>query len=162
MGGDWVRQGGRREVTRRASAEGWWVGRVVGGATAEKRSLHTLLPPSFTPLDACVRASVSPSLCSLPPIINSAHSALTLATRDVLVECTATDLTKAKIVLNTGAVCVGGEGGGRASTFWDLAPLPYFRCLTHCFSVCRCSGCHVFAVLRAAVRGGAGGGGGCV
>ncbi|GLC71953.1 hypothetical protein PLESTF_001188500 [Pleodorina starrii] len=38
---------------------------------------------------------------SLPPIINGAHSAITLDTRDVFVECTATDLTKAKVVLNT-------------------------------------------------------------
>ncbi|CAD6222722.1 unnamed protein product [Miscanthus lutarioriparius] len=38
---------------------------------------------------------------SLPPIINGAHSAITLATRNVFIECTATDLTKANIVLNT-------------------------------------------------------------
>ncbi|CAK9880810.1 unnamed protein product [Sphagnum jensenii] len=38
---------------------------------------------------------------SLPPIINGAHSAITLKTRNIFVECTATDLTKAKIVLNT-------------------------------------------------------------
>ncbi|KAH8953309.1 hypothetical protein BDL97_08G018100 [Sphagnum fallax] len=38
---------------------------------------------------------------SLPPIINGAHSAITLKTRNVFIECTATDLTKAKIVLNT-------------------------------------------------------------
>lgn len=38
---------------------------------------------------------------SLPPIINGAHSAISLETRDVFIECTATDLTKAKIVLNT-------------------------------------------------------------
>jgi phenylalanyl-tRNA synthetase beta chain len=41
------------------------------------------------------------TLLSLPPIINGAHSAITLDTRDVLIECTATDLTKAKVVLNT-------------------------------------------------------------
>ncbi|KAI8464212.1 MAG: hypothetical protein J3K34DRAFT_441251 [Monoraphidium minutum] len=41
------------------------------------------------------------TLLSLPPIINGAHSAITLATKDVFIECTATDLTKAKIVLNT-------------------------------------------------------------
>lgn len=39
---------------------------------------------------------------SLPPIINGAHSAISLETRDVFIECTATDLTKAKVVLNTG------------------------------------------------------------
>ncbi|OEL14062.1 Phenylalanine--tRNA ligase beta subunit, cytoplasmic [Dichanthelium oligosanthes] len=41
------------------------------------------------------------TVLSLPPIINGAHSAITLATRNVFIECTATDLTKAKIVLNT-------------------------------------------------------------
>lgn len=38
---------------------------------------------------------------SLPPIINGAHSAISLETKNVFIECTATDLTKAKIVLNT-------------------------------------------------------------
>ena len=38
---------------------------------------------------------------SLPPIINGAHSKISLNTKNVFVECTATDLTKAKIVLNT-------------------------------------------------------------
>lgn len=41
------------------------------------------------------------TVLSLPPIINGAHSAITLATKNVLIECTATDLTKAKVVLNT-------------------------------------------------------------
>ena len=40
------------------------------------------------------------TVLSLPPIINGAHSALSLATRNVFIECTATDLTKANIVLN--------------------------------------------------------------
>ena len=38
---------------------------------------------------------------SLPPIINSDHSKIKLSTKNVFIECTATDLTKAKIVLNT-------------------------------------------------------------
>jgi len=38
---------------------------------------------------------------SLPPIINSNHSKITLNTRNVFIEVTATDLTKAGIVLNT-------------------------------------------------------------
>ncbi|XP_076655752.1 phenylalanine--tRNA ligase beta subunit [Halictus rubicundus] len=38
---------------------------------------------------------------SLPPIINGNHSKITLNTKNVLIECTATDLTKAKIVLDT-------------------------------------------------------------
>lgn len=42
------------------------------------------------------------TVLSLPPIINGAASAISLATKDVLIECTATDITKAKIVLQTG------------------------------------------------------------
>ncbi len=38
---------------------------------------------------------------SLPPIINGDHSRIKLETRNVFIECTATDLTKAQIVLNT-------------------------------------------------------------
>lgn len=40
-------------------------------------------------------------VCSLPPIINGEHSKLTTETRNVFIECTATDLTKAHIVLKT-------------------------------------------------------------
>ncbi|XP_034187611.2 phenylalanine--tRNA ligase beta subunit isoform X1 [Osmia lignaria lignaria] len=40
-------------------------------------------------------------ILSLPPIINGDHSKITLDTKNVLIECTATDLTKAKIVLDT-------------------------------------------------------------
>mmetsp|Transcript_19762 Transcript_19762/g.33978 ORF Transcript_19762/g.33978 Transcript_19762/m.33978 type:complete len:594 (+) Transcript_19762:62-1843(+) len=38
---------------------------------------------------------------SLPPIINGDLSKISLATRNVFIECTATDLTKANVVLNT-------------------------------------------------------------
>ena len=41
------------------------------------------------------------TVLSLPPVINGSRSAISLDTRDVLIECTATDLTKAKVVLNT-------------------------------------------------------------
>ncbi|KAK2357670.1 phenylalanine--tRNA ligase beta subunit, cytoplasmic [Trifolium repens] len=41
------------------------------------------------------------TVLSLPPIINGAHSAITLETKNVFIECTATDPTKAKVVLNT-------------------------------------------------------------
>ncbi|KAA0159714.1 hypothetical protein FNF28_05774 [Cafeteria roenbergensis] len=40
-------------------------------------------------------------LLSMPPIINGEHSKIKLSTRDVLIECTAVDLAKAHIVLNT-------------------------------------------------------------
>lgn len=38
---------------------------------------------------------------SQPPIINGEHSKIRLETKDVFIECTATDLTKANVVLNT-------------------------------------------------------------
>mmetsp|Transcript_4719 Transcript_4719/g.13781 ORF Transcript_4719/g.13781 Transcript_4719/m.13781 type:complete len:630 (-) Transcript_4719:124-2013(-) len=41
------------------------------------------------------------TVLSVPPIINGDHSKITLDTKDVFIECTATDLTKANIVLNT-------------------------------------------------------------
>uniref|UniRef100_A0A182P097 Phenylalanine--tRNA ligase beta subunit n=1 Tax=Anopheles epiroticus TaxID=199890 RepID=A0A182P097_9DIPT len=42
---------------------------------------------------------------SLPPIINGDHSKITLQTKNVFIECTATDLTKARIVIDT-LVCM--------------------------------------------------------
>nr|SVE87290.1 EOG090X03QT [Daphnia similis]SVE87916.1 EOG090X03QT [Daphnia similis] len=42
---------------------------------------------------------------SMPPIINGEHSKITLNTKNVFIECTATDLTKASIVLDT-LVCM--------------------------------------------------------
>lgn len=41
------------------------------------------------------------TVLSLPPIINGSKSRITLATKNVFIECTATDLTKANIVLDT-------------------------------------------------------------
>lgn len=41
------------------------------------------------------------TVLSLPPIINGDHSKITLKTKNVFIECTATDLTKAKVVLDT-------------------------------------------------------------
>ncbi|KAI9103803.1 hypothetical protein DFS34DRAFT_605913 [Phlyctochytrium arcticum] len=38
---------------------------------------------------------------SLPPIINGDHSKIKLTTKNILIECTATDATKAHVVLNT-------------------------------------------------------------
>jgi len=38
---------------------------------------------------------------SMPPIINGDHSKITLNTRNVFIECTGTDLTKTKVVLDT-------------------------------------------------------------
>ena len=41
------------------------------------------------------------TVLSLPPIINGDHSKITLKTKDILIECTATDKFKAQIVLDT-------------------------------------------------------------
>lgn len=41
------------------------------------------------------------TVLSLPPIINSNHSKITLTTRDIFIECTGTDLAKVNIVLDT-------------------------------------------------------------
>jgi phenylalanyl-tRNA synthetase beta chain len=37
----------------------------------------------------------------MPPIINGDHSKISLKTRNIFIECTGTDLTKTKIVLDT-------------------------------------------------------------
>ena len=41
------------------------------------------------------------NILSLPPLINGDHSKIKLSTKNVFIEMTATDLTKAKIALNT-------------------------------------------------------------
>ncbi|KAK9118705.1 hypothetical protein Scep_016798 [Stephania cephalantha] len=62
-----------------------------------KKFLHIIgNSPVFPVIYDCNR-----TVLSLPPIINGAHSAISLRTKNVFIECTATDLTKAKIVLNT-------------------------------------------------------------
>ncbi|GKY98197.1 hypothetical protein MPSEU_000777500 [Mayamaea pseudoterrestris] len=48
------------------------------------------------------------TVLSLPPIINGSKSKITLDTKNVFIECTATDLTKANIVLDT-VVCMFSE-----------------------------------------------------
>ena len=40
------------------------------------------------------------TVCSLPPIINGDHSKITLDTKNVFIEVTATDKTKVEIVTN--------------------------------------------------------------
>ncbi|EXB76381.1 putative phenylalanine--tRNA ligase beta subunit [Morus notabilis] len=62
-----------------------------------KKFLHIIEDSSVYP----VIYDSNRTVLSLPPIINGAHSAITLKTKNVFIECTATDLTKAKIVLNT-------------------------------------------------------------
>lgn len=40
-------------------------------------------------------------ILSMPPIINGDHSKISVNTKNIFIECTATDLTKAKVVLDT-------------------------------------------------------------
>ncbi|KAJ3331687.1 hypothetical protein HDU76_002489 [Blyttiomyces sp. JEL0837] len=62
-----------------------------------KKFLHIIKGAPRYPLVLDAKRTV----LSLPPIINGEHSKINLSTKNVLIECTATDLTKAKIVLNT-------------------------------------------------------------
>jgi phenylalanyl-tRNA synthetase beta chain len=84
---------------------------------------------------------------SLPPIINGDHSKIELGTKNVFIECTATDLTKARTTLNT-VVCmfsqhckeqyeveqveVTGVSVGPEATYitpvLDMRPMPPISC----------------------------------
>ncbi|XP_025417927.1 phenylalanine--tRNA ligase beta subunit [Sipha flava] len=48
-----------------------------------------------------VITDINGTVLSMPPIINSHHSRITLQTKNIFIECTATDLKKANIVLDT-------------------------------------------------------------
>lgn len=69
------------------------------------RSKHSHLAPYLSiTADSPVHPVIfdaNKTVLSLPPIINGDHSKITLATRDVLIECTGTDETKLNVVLNT-------------------------------------------------------------
>lgn len=62
-----------------------------------KQYLHIIKDSPFYP----VVEDSNGIILSFPPIINGDHSKITLNTKNILIECTAIDLTKAKIVLNT-------------------------------------------------------------
>ncbi|XP_076296196.1 phenylalanine--tRNA ligase beta subunit [Lasioglossum baleicum] len=62
-----------------------------------KQYLHIIKDSPVFP----VVQDINGVVLSLPPIINGDHSKITLNTKNVLIECTATDLTKARIVLDT-------------------------------------------------------------
>lgn len=68
---------------------------------ANDQKLKRFVPIIHKSLVYPVILDANRTVLSLPPIINGARSAITLETKDVFIECTATDLTKAKVVLNT-------------------------------------------------------------
>jgi len=57
-----------------------------------KKFLHIIENSSVFPVIYDSKRTV----LSSPPIINGAHSAIILKTKNVFIECTGTDLTKAK------------------------------------------------------------------
>ena len=72
---------------------------------AEPRAAQDQKLKAFVPLigDSLVYPVIydaQRTVLSLPPIINGAQSAISLSTKNVFIECTATDLNKANIVLN--------------------------------------------------------------
>ncbi|EDQ88240.1 uncharacterized protein MONBRDRAFT_26444 [Monosiga brevicollis MX1] len=61
-----------------------------------KQYLHILEKEPLIP----VIRDANGVVLSMPPIINGDHSRISTATKNIFIECTATDLTKAKIVLD--------------------------------------------------------------
>lgn len=62
-----------------------------------KQYLHVIRDSEVYPIISDSKGIV----LSMPPIINGDHTKIKLDTKNVFIECTATDLTKAKIVLDT-------------------------------------------------------------
>lgn len=67
---------------------------------------HYLHITKDEPLHPVIRDS-NGVVVSLPPIINGDHSKLTMNTKNIFIECTATDLTKANIVLDILVTMIG-------------------------------------------------------
>ena len=61
---------------------------------------HPSLPRYRSPVYPVIY-DANRTVLSLPPLINGEHSKIGLGTRNVFIECTGTDLTKAHLVLST-------------------------------------------------------------
>ena len=88
---------------------------VAAPPHAHARARAALLTRLSRAVDIIAHSPVYPvirdargTVLSLPPLINGEHSKITLGTKNVFIECTATDAAKAHVVLNTGA-----RAGGR-------------------------------------------------
>ena len=74
---------------------------------------------------------------SMPPIINGDHSKISLKTKNIFIECTGTDLTKTKIVLDTLVTMFSQHCKARGNTSIasasvhapSLTWLPYHACI---------------------------------
>ena len=89
-------------------------------------------------------------VCSMPPIINGDHSKMSVETKNIFVECTATDKTKANVVLNQ-IVCMISEhcvepfviepveviyeADGRKEITPDLSSTPFKATLKECKTI---------------------------
>ena len=60
-------------------------------------------------------------VCSLPPIINGDHSKITLDTKNIFIEITATDKTKVEVVNNI-LVSMFSQYTSEPFTYVDLSP----------------------------------------
>jgi len=81
----------------------------------DKSNLGKYVPIiQHSPVYPCV-LDAKRTVCSLPPIINGAHSAISVDTKNVFIECTATDYTKARVTLET-VVCMFSEYCSREFT----------------------------------------------
>ena len=58
---------------------------------------------------------------SMPPIINGDHSKISLKTKNIFIECTGTDLTKTKIVLDTLVTMFSQHCKARGNTYMTSA-----------------------------------------
>ena len=81
--------------TRSAAASEWL--KFYESDNKLKKYLHILDGKPYVPVNYDSKRRVM----SLPPIINSEHSKITLGTKNVFIDCTATDETKARIVIDT-------------------------------------------------------------
>ena len=116
----------------------WRADELLEHYAAHDLKLRRYVPLIGDSVVAPVVLDATRAVASLPPIINSAASAITLSTRDVFIECTATDAAKARVVLNTVVaafceycdtpLCVEPvdvtDALGRTTTTPDLAPRP--------------------------------------
>eukprot|EP00891_Asterochloris_glomerata_P001424 jgi/Astpho2/1424/e_gw1.00025.19.1_t len=83
------------------------------------QKLKKFVPLIFDSIVYPVVLDANRTVLSLPPIINGAHSAISLDTRDILIEATATDLTKAHVVVST--LCA--MFGEYCSTPYEVEPV---------------------------------------
>jgi phenylalanyl-tRNA synthetase beta chain len=74
----------------------WRADELLAHYAANDQKLRRFVPLLAGSLVVPVVLDADRRVASLPPVINGARSAISLATRDILIECTATDLAKVR------------------------------------------------------------------